>query len=105
MKEIHFDSPPQVTAFGSFSPGDELGTDMHLFVKGNRFHWNKITADSVQGGIHFHFRTVEVTNIQAGFTATELFKVSLKSNGNGIKTGSTPILVSPMSMWVPWLRN
>jgi len=74
MKEIHFDSPPQVTAFGSFSPGDELGTDMHLFVKGNRFHWNKITADSVQGGIHFHFRTVEVTNIQAGFYGNGTFQ-------------------------------
>jgi AsmA-like C-terminal region len=74
LKEIHFDSPPLVKASGSFVPGDDSGTDMHLSVQGNRFHWNKITADSVKGGIHFHVRTVEVTNIQAGFYGNGTFQ-------------------------------
>jgi hypothetical protein len=70
MKEIHFDSPPLVKASGSFVPGDDLGTDMRFLVQGKRFHWNNLTADSVQGAVDYHVRTVVVTNVQAGLYKT-----------------------------------
>jgi hypothetical protein len=67
LGEIHFDSPPFVKASGSFTPGEDLGTDMHFLVQGNRFHWNNLTADSIQGAVDYHVRTVIVTNVEAGF--------------------------------------
>jgi hypothetical protein len=70
MQEVHFDSPPLVVASGSFIPGDDLGTDMRFFVKGDRFHWNNLTADSVQGAVDYHVRTVVATNVQAGLYKT-----------------------------------
>jgi hypothetical protein len=66
MREIHFDSPPLVKASGSFIPGNDLGTDMRFFVQGNHFHWNSLTAESAQGVVDYHARTVDVTNLQAG---------------------------------------
>jgi hypothetical protein len=70
MSEVHFDSPPLVKASGSFVPGDDLGTDMHFFVQGNHFHWNNISADSAQGRVDYHIRTVILTNLQAGVYKT-----------------------------------
>jgi hypothetical protein len=65
MKEVHFASPPLVKAYGSFVPGDDLGTAMHFLVQGERFNWNNLTADSIKGEVDYHVRTVDVTNIQA----------------------------------------
>jgi hypothetical protein len=70
MGEIHFDSPPQVQASGSFVPGDDLGTAMKFLVQGNQFHWNNLNADSVQGAVDYHVRTVEISNVQAGVFGT-----------------------------------
>jgi hypothetical protein len=74
MSEIHFDSPPLVKASGSFIPGDDLGTDMHFFVQGEHFHWHNLTADSAQGKVDYHVRTVNVTNLQAGLYKTGKLK-------------------------------
>jgi hypothetical protein len=65
MREVHFDSPPLVQASGSFTPGDDFGTDMRFFVQGSHFHWNGLSADSAQGEVYYHVRTVDVTNIQS----------------------------------------
>ncbi len=65
MSEVHFDSPPLVQASGSFTPGDDFGTDMRFFVQGSHFHWNGLSADSAQGDVYYHIRTVDVTNIQS----------------------------------------
>jgi hypothetical protein len=70
MQEIHFASPPLVKASGSFIPGDDSGTAMSFFVQGDRFHWNNLTADSIQGAVDYHVRTVIVTNVQAGLYQT-----------------------------------
>jgi hypothetical protein len=70
MREVHFDSPPRVEASGSFIPGNDLGTDMRFFVQGDRFHWNKVTADSARGAVDYHVRTVNITNIQAAVFKT-----------------------------------
>jgi hypothetical protein len=69
MSQIHFESPPLVNASGTFIPGNDLGTDMHFFVQGDHFHWNNLTADSAQAAVHYHFRTVDVTNLQASIYA------------------------------------
>jgi hypothetical protein len=66
MKEIHFDTPPLVKAHGSFSPGDDDGTDMHFDVQGEHFHWQRLTVDKVHGIVDYHIRTVVVTNVEAG---------------------------------------
>ncbi len=65
MAVIHFDKPPRVTASGSFKPGDDLGTDMKFFVQGERFHWDRLAAEAIQGDVIYHVRTVVVTNVQA----------------------------------------
>jgi hypothetical protein len=69
MREVHFDSPPLVQASGSFIPANDYGTDMRFIVRGDHFHWNGLNADSAQGSVYYHFRTVEVTNIQASIYA------------------------------------
>jgi hypothetical protein len=74
MSEIHFESPPVVNASGTFIPGDDLGTDMHFFVQGEHFHWNNLSADSAQGTVDYHVRTVNVTNLQAGLYKTGKLK-------------------------------
>ena len=78
MREVHFDSPPSVKAYGSFVPGDDLGTDMHFFVQGEHFHWNGLSADSAQGTVDYHIRTVDVTNLQAGVYKTGKLKGWIK---------------------------
>jgi hypothetical protein len=65
MSEVHFESPPLVKAYGSFRPGDDDGTEMHFFVQGGHFHWDHLTADSAQGTVDYHVRTVVVTNVEA----------------------------------------
>jgi hypothetical protein len=70
MRELQFDAPPQVQASGSFTPGDDNGTDLRFVVHGGRFHWNHLTTDSVQGEVYYHVRTVEVTNVQASLYKT-----------------------------------
>jgi len=65
MKEVHFDSLPLVRASGSFIPGNDDGTDMHFFVQGSHFRWDRISADSAQGTVDYHVRTVVVTNVEA----------------------------------------
>jgi hypothetical protein len=70
MGQVHFDSPPTVKASGSFIPSNDLGTDMHFLVQGEHFHWNGLTADSAQGTVDYHVRTVTVTNLQAGIYKT-----------------------------------
>ena len=65
MREVHFDSPPLVKASGTFIPGDDLGTDMRFFIQGNRFHWENLTADSIQGSVDYHVRTVIISNVLA----------------------------------------
>jgi hypothetical protein len=72
MRAVHFDSPPLVKASGSFIPGNDLGTDLLFFVQGNHFHWNNLNADSAQGAVHYHVRTVDVTNIQASLYTGKL---------------------------------
>ncbi|HEY3864251.1 MAG TPA: hypothetical protein VGO59_20460 [Verrucomicrobiae bacterium] len=66
LSAVHFDTPPHVQASGSFRPGDDDGTDMHFAVKGDHFHWDHIHADSIQGTVDYHIRTVNVTNVAAG---------------------------------------
>jgi hypothetical protein len=70
MREVHFDSPPLVRASGSFTPGNDDGTDMHFSVQGDRFHWGRIGADSAQGTVDYHVRTVVVTNVEAAIYKT-----------------------------------
>jgi hypothetical protein len=65
MKEIHFDAPPKIIAFGSFVPANEPATDMHFFIQGKRFHWNNLTTDAVQGAVTYHGPKVVVSNVQA----------------------------------------
>jgi len=65
MREIRFDTPPRVTASGSFIPGDDSGTDMHFLVQGSQFHWGLLTADSIQGAVDYRVRTAVLTNVQA----------------------------------------
>ena len=70
MRELQFDAPPQVQVSGSFTPGNDDGTDMRFFVQGGQFRWNLLTADSIQGEVYYHVRTVEVTNVQASLYKT-----------------------------------
>jgi hypothetical protein len=65
MSQVHFDTPPLVQASGSFTPGDDFGSDMSFFVKGDHFHWDGIAADSIQGAVQYHIRTVILTNVAA----------------------------------------
>jgi len=67
MNDVHFGSPPLVKASGSFIPNNDLGTDLHFIIQGDHFRWNFLNADSAQGAVHYHARTVDVTNIQTSF--------------------------------------
>jgi hypothetical protein len=70
MREVRFDSPPRVLASGFFSPGDDLGTDLHFAISGNDFHWSHLSAATIGGAVHYKIRTVTVTNIQAAVFGT-----------------------------------
>jgi hypothetical protein len=67
MNDVHFGSPPLVKASGTFIPNNDLGTDLYFIVQGDHFRWNFLNADSAQGAVHYHVRTVDVTNIQTRF--------------------------------------
>jgi len=66
MKEIHFDSLPRVEAAGFFTPGKDLGTDLHFVAGGDHFHWRGFSADSITGAVDYKIRTVLISNVQAG---------------------------------------
>jgi hypothetical protein len=65
MRQVHFDSPPRIQAYGFFTPGNDLGTDLHLVISGDRFHWRNLFAATAAGDVAYKIRTVSVTNIQA----------------------------------------
>jgi hypothetical protein len=67
LQDVHFDTPPTVTASGTFTPNHDEGTDLHFTVQGNRFHWKTLHPDSIQGKVDYHIRTVILTNVQAAF--------------------------------------
>jgi hypothetical protein len=87
MKEVHFDSLPLVQASGSFTPGDDDGTDMHFFVQGSHFRWDRIAADSAQGTVDYHVRTVIVTNVEAAAYKTGRLRgwIAFDWDGRGTK--------------------
>jgi hypothetical protein len=65
FKEIHFGSPPDIRASGSFVWTNPLATDLHFQIEGEHFAWNKVAADNISGKVNWLARHVEVTNVQA----------------------------------------
>jgi hypothetical protein len=62
---IRFDTPPSVSAAGSFSFTNPLAMDLRFFISGQRLHYNNLLADQVTGEVNWSGRTVALTNILA----------------------------------------
>jgi hypothetical protein len=65
LKVVHFDTPPHVTASGSFVLGNPLATDMRFAVQGSNFHWTNLGADKITGNVLWVARDVALTNVTA----------------------------------------
>jgi hypothetical protein len=67
-----------------------LDTDMKFLVRGDHFHWNNLNADTAQGAVNYHVRTVDITNLQATVFKTGNIQgwLTIEWTNHGTKFGS-----------------
>jgi hypothetical protein len=87
LQEVHFDTPPVVTASGTFIPNNDSGTDLHFAVQGSRFHWKTLHPDSIKGKVDYHIRTVVLTNLEATFYGNGKAQGWIDVEWEGLKSG------------------